>query len=167
MLCLTASVHAHACASDSQNPSPPPPQPEWILISTRDHHRSPLRSVTGDPLEVSQTPEMGGSVGHLRNKWTSISTRDHHRSPLQGSIISLHRLLGPVDDYAGDGLEYNLSTCILAHLATPPPGYMPLSHVLCPKYERRQRPRNLKEFRIGESQGNLSHDIRRGRQSPP
>jgi hypothetical protein len=38
---------------------------EWILISTRDHHRSPLRSVTGDPLEVSQTPEMGGGVGPL------------------------------------------------------------------------------------------------------
>ena len=108
---------------------------EWILISTRDHHRSPLRSVTGDPLEVSQTPEMGGSVGHLRNKWTSISTRDHHRSPLQGSIISLHRLLGPVDDYAGDGLEYNLSTCILAHLATPPPGVY--ASVTCPLPEVR------------------------------
>ena len=46
-----------------------------------------------------------------------------------------------------------------------------LPHVLGPKYERRQRPRNSKGFRIGESQGNLSHDLRRGlvlvRQSSP
>ena len=44
---------------------------------------------------------------------------------------------------------------------------MPLPHVLGPKYERLQRPLNSKEFRIGESQGNLSHDLRRGRLSSP
>ncbi len=44
---------------------------------------------------------------------------------------------------------------------------MPLPHVLGPKSERRQSPRNSKGFRIGKSQGNLSNDIRRGQQSPP
>jgi len=33
-----------------------------------------------------------------------------------------------------------------------------LPHVLGPKYERLQRPRNSKGFLIGESQGDLSHD---------
>ena len=40
----------------------------------------------------------------------------HPSEPCE-SIISLHRLLGPVDDYAGDGLEYNISTCITERLA--------------------------------------------------
>ena len=42
-------------------------------------------------------------------------------------------------------------------------GVIPLPHVLGPKYERRQRPRNSEEFRIGVSQGDLSHKLRRGR----
>jgi len=46
-------------------------------------------------------------------------------------------------------------------------GFILPPHVLGPKYERRQRPRNSQGFRIGKSQGNLSNDIRRGQQSPP
>jgi hypothetical protein len=34
----------------------------------------------------------------------------------------------------------------------------PLPHVLGPKYDR-QRPRNSEKFRIGVSQGDLSHDL--------
>ena len=37
----------------SQNCGWPIHHKEWILISTRDHHRSPLRSVTGDGLEYN------------------------------------------------------------------------------------------------------------------
>jgi len=44
---------------------------------------------------------------------------------------------------------------------------IPLPHVLGPKYERLQRPRNSDEFQIGESQGRPSHELRRGRQSSP
>ncbi len=32
-------------------------------------------------------------------------------------------------------------------------------HVLGPKYERRWRPRNSEEFRVGKSQGNLSDEV--------
>jgi hypothetical protein len=93
-----------------------------------------------------------------------------------------------------DGLEYNLKTCIPERLANEvghshytslnrgekgkpwlripntsvdAKWFILLPHVLGPKYERLQRPRNSKGFRIGKSQGNLSNDIRRGQQSPP
>ena len=41
------------------------------------------------------------------------------RTHLFAAIVSLLRLLGQVDDYAGDDLEYNISTCIPERLATP------------------------------------------------
>jgi len=44
---------------------------------------------------------------------------------------------------------------------------IPQPHVLGPKYERLQSPRNSDEFRIGESQARPIHDLRRGRQSAP
>ncbi len=50
----------------------------------------------------------------------------HRTFSLKESIVSLHRLLGPVDDYAGDGLEYNISTCIPERLANPPPPHVTL-----------------------------------------
>jgi len=44
---------------------------------------------------------------------------------------------------------------------------VPVINTHTPKYDRRQRPCNSKEFWIGVSQGDLSHDLRRGRQSSP
>ncbi len=60
------------------------------------------------------------------------------------------------DPIPGDGLDFDFETLVM-----PPP------HVLGPKYERRQRPRNSQGFLIGKSRGNLGNDIRRGQQSPP
>jgi hypothetical protein len=40
-----------------------------------------------------------------------------------------------------------------------------LPHVLGPKHERQQRPRDSEEFRIGASGGDLGRDLRRGRHS--
>ena len=64
--------------------------------------------------------------------------------------------MGPVDDYHEYKAPKHQSTKLIESLAHFDEMVILLPHVLGPKFERQQRPRNSQGFRIGRSRGNLA-----------